>query len=41
MASLCACDVGLSVSAEVNLTEASKTQSFNINIDHILKKKTS
>ena len=41
MASLCACDVGLSVSAEVNLTEASKTQSFNINLDHILKKITS
>ena len=41
MSSTCTCNIGPDIAAEVSITKVSKTKSFNINVDHILKKITS
>jgi hypothetical protein len=41
MSSTCPCNIGPDIAAEVSITNVSKTKSFNINLDNILKNITS
>ena len=41
MSSTCPCNIGPDIAAEVSIANVSKTKSFNINLDNILKKITS